>query len=150
MTVYTLERELFVPLPIERVFDFFSRAENLERITPAWLNFRIVTPLPIEMKPGARIQYALRLRGIPLRWLTEIEVWNPPHEFVDVQLKGPYRLWHHTHRFREVEGSTLMTDTVRYALPFGPLGRLANKLQVAADVTRIFDYRAREVRAKLA
>jgi ligand-binding SRPBCC domain-containing protein len=85
---YTLQRELVVGKPIAEVFEFFSKAENLEQLTPAWLNFRILTPLPIEMQPGATIAYQLRVRGIPLNWLTEIERWNPPYEFVDVQVPG--------------------------------------------------------------
>lgn len=145
MASYTLQRELWVPHPLAEVFDFFKRAENLERITPPWMRFRILTPSPIPMKPGTTIAYALRVRGIPLRWMAEIERWNPPYEFVDAQAKGPYKLWHHTHRFSEVEGGTSIVDIVQYALPFGPLGRLAHWLQVARDLEQIFDYRARQV-----
>jgi ligand-binding SRPBCC domain-containing protein len=147
VTIYTLQREIFVRHPLPEVFDFFSRAENLERITPPWMHFRILTPPPIEMREGATIGYALRVRGIPLRWLTEIESWNPPHEFVDVQVKGPYKLWHHTHQFLAVEGGTSIVDKVRYALPFGLLGRLAHRFQVARDIDQIFDYRARRVQS---
>ena len=147
MTVYKLHRELWVPQPLPSVFEFFARPENLERITPPWLRFRILNPSPIEMKQGATIAYSLRVRGIRLRWLTEIERWNPPFEFVDVQTKGPYRLWRHTHRFSEVEGGTSIVDTVHYALPFGLLGRSAHSLLVARDLSRIFDYRARQVHA---
>jgi ligand-binding SRPBCC domain-containing protein len=149
MTICELRRELWVPHPQPPVFDFFSRAENLERITPPWLRLRILTPSPIKMKQGATIAYALRVRGIPLQWLTEIERWNPPFEFIDVQTKGPYNLWRHTHRFLEVEGGTSIVDIVQYALPFGLLGRLAHRLQVARDLSRIFDYRAQQVRALL-
>ena len=144
---YTLQRELCVPHSLREVFDFFSRAENLERITPPWMRFRILTPLPVPMKQGTTIAYALRVRGIPLRWLTEIEQWNPPYEFVDFQAKGPYKLWHHTHRFSEVEGGTSIVDIVHYALPFGPLGQLVHRLQVARDLEQIFDYRARRVQS---
>jgi len=149
MTNYTLHRELWVPRPCPAVFEFFSRPENLERITPPWMRFRILTPPPIAMREGAAIAYALRVHGIPLRWLTEIERWNPPHEFIDVQAKGPYRLWRHTHRFSEVEGGTCIVDRVEYALPFGPLGRLVHRLQVARDLGRIFDYRAQCVQSLL-
>jgi ligand-binding SRPBCC domain-containing protein len=149
MTLYTLHRELWVPNPLPSVFDFFSRAENLQRITPPWMQFRILTPLPIIMKQGATIAYALRVRGIPLQWLTEIERWNPPYEFIDRQAKGPYKLWRHTHRFSEVEGGTSIVDLVDYALPFGALGRVLHRLQVARDLARIFDYRAQRVRALL-
>ena len=149
MGLYTLHRELWVPHPLPVVFDFFSRAENLQQLTPPWMRFRILTPLPIVMKPGATVAYSLRVRGIPLRWLTEIERWNPPSEFIDVQAKGPYRLWRHTHRFSDLNGGTMIADTVAYALPFGLLGRLAHRLQVGRDLGRIFDYRAQQVQALL-
>jgi ligand-binding SRPBCC domain-containing protein len=149
MSQHILHRELSVPHPLSTVFDFFSRAENLERITPPWMQFRILTRPPIVMKPGATIAYALRVRGIPFRWLTEIEQWNPPHEFIDVQAKGPYRFWRHTHRFSEVEGGTSIVDIVHYALPLGPLGRLVHRLQVARDLARIFDYRSQRVQELL-
>ena|SRR5688572_25131044 len=149
MTPHTLHRELWLPHPLPVVFDFFSRAENLQHLTPPWMHFRILTPLPIVMKPGATIAYTLRVRGVPVRWLTEIECWNPPHEFVDVQAKGPYKLWHHTHRFSEVEGGTSVVDTVRYALPFGPLGSLVHRLYVVRDLDLIFDYRARRIQELL-
>lgn len=149
MNTYTLQRELWVPNSLTAVFDFFSRAENLERITPPWMRFRILTPPPITMKQGATIAYALRVRGIPLRWLTEIERWNPPYEFIDTQIKGPYKIWRHTHRFSEAAGGTLIVDIVDYALPFGLIGRLAHRLQVARDLSLIFDYRAQHFPAML-
>jgi ligand-binding SRPBCC domain-containing protein len=139
---HILRREHWVRRPIEDVFAFFSEARNLGAITPPWLGFRIVSPGPIVMRPGTRIPYQLRLHGLPLRWVTEIQIWEPPHEFVDVQLRGPYRSWHHTHRFEPVDGGTLVRDTVRYALPFGPLGRLAHAWIVKSDLEAIFDYRA--------
>jgi ligand-binding SRPBCC domain-containing protein len=150
MIFHTLRREQWVPHPVPAVFDFFSRAENLEQLTPPFLRFKIITPQPVQMEKGARIQYALRLRGIPLRWLTEIEEWDPPHGFVDVQLKGPYRLWHHTHTFSAVNGGTNIVDVVQYALPFGLLGRIVHRLQVARDVARIFDYRQQQIKALFA
>jgi ligand-binding SRPBCC domain-containing protein len=146
MKFHTLRREQWVPYPVAAVFDFFSRAENLEQLTPPFLRFKIITPHPIHMEKGAHIQYALRLRGIPLRWLTEIEQWDPPHGFVDTQIKGPYRLWHHTHTFSLVEGGTNIVDVVQYALPFGLLGRIVHRLQVAGDVARIFDYRQQQIK----
>jgi ligand-binding SRPBCC domain-containing protein len=139
---HTLRREQWVPRPIEDVFAFFSDARNLGAITPPWLGFRIVSPGPIVMRPGTRIHYRIRLHGLPLRWVTEIETWEPPHEFVDVQFKGPYRFWHHTHRFEPVDGGTLVRDSVRYVLPFGPLGRLAQAWIVKSDLEKIFDHRA--------
>ena len=146
---YTLEREAVVPWPLEQVFDFFSKAQNLETLTPPWLHFRICTSQPIQMEQGARIAYQLRVRGIPVRWLTEIEFWRPPYEFVDVQVKGPYKLWRHIHRFQESEGATRMVDVVNYTLPFGPLGRLVHRLRIADDLAKIFDYREQRVRALL-
>jgi ligand-binding SRPBCC domain-containing protein len=139
-----------LPLPPEEVFPFFGDALNLEAITPPWLGFRVVTPGPIEMEPGARIEYRLRLHGIPIRWRTTIAVWDPPHRFVDVQLSGPYRMWHHTHDFEPAaDGGTLMRDTVRYALPFGPLGAAAHRLLVRRDLEAIFDYRRTAVLHKV-
>jgi ligand-binding SRPBCC domain-containing protein len=146
VTVYRLHREVWVPQALPVVFDFFSRAENLERLTPPWMQLQILNSGPVEMKVGATISYTLRLRGIPLRWLTEIEKWNPPFEFVDVQTKGPYKLWRHTHRFFEAKDGTSIIDDVEYALPFGLLGRLAHRVQVLRDLSRIFDYRAQRVR----
>jgi ligand-binding SRPBCC domain-containing protein len=146
MTIYELERALWVPRPLTEVFNFFSRAENLEQITPPFLQFRITTKAPLEMKEGAAISYALRVRGLPVRWLTHIERWNPPFEFVDVQSKGPYKLWRHTHQFAAVDGGTSITDNVQYALPFGALGRIVHRLRVRRDLATIFDYRAERIR----
>ena len=135
----TLIREQRLPGTPADVFPFFAEAANLEAITPPWLHFRIVTAQPVEMREGALIEYRLRLRGIPLRWRTRIDVWEPGVRFVDRQLSGPYRLWHHTHEFEaDGPGHTLMRDTVRYEVP---LGRLAHPL-VTRDLDRIFDFRA--------
>jgi hypothetical protein len=142
-----LERESRVARPREEVFDFFSRAENLERITPPWLHFRIRTPSPIVLRQGALIDYSLRIHGLPVRWRTRIEEWNPPYGFVDVQVRGPYRIWRHTHRFAADGDGAIVRDTVEYELPFGLLGRLAQPF-VARDLEAIFAYRAREM-AKL-
>jgi ligand-binding SRPBCC domain-containing protein len=139
---HLLQREQWVPRPIDDVFAFFSDARNLEAITPPWLGFRILSPGPIVMRPGTQIHYQIRLRGLPLRWVTEIQTWEPPRAFADVQLRGPYRLWHHTHRFEPVNGGTQVRDVVRYALRFGPLGRLAHAWIVRSDLEAIFDYRA--------
>lgn len=148
MSTYRFHRELRLPHSRPAVFDFFARAENLERITPPWLRFRLLTPRPIRLERGATIAYALRLHGIPVRWITEIEDWEPPVRFVDVQKKGPYRVWRHTHRFEETEGGTRMVDDVEYALPLGFLGRLFHRL-VERDISRIFDYRTEQVTALL-
>ncbi len=142
MKEHILEREQWVPRPIDEVFAFFADAHNLESITPPWLGFRILSSAPIVMQPGTEIRYQIRLRGLPLRWMTRIETWEPPRVFTDVQLRGPYKLWHHTHRFEPMNGGTQVRDTVRYSLPFGPLGRLVHAWVVRSDLEAIFDYRA--------
>jgi ligand-binding SRPBCC domain-containing protein len=142
--IHTFQSELWVPRPLSHVFEFFSRAENLEAITPPFLKFRI-TKAPEEMKKGALIEYALKVHGLPMRWKTEIESWEPPHKFVDVQLSGPYKLWHHTHRFSERNGGTMIEDHVNFELPFGPIGDLVYHLQVKRDVEQIFAYRTEQV-----
>jgi ligand-binding SRPBCC domain-containing protein len=142
MQVYNLHREQWIQRPREEVFSFFSDAGNLDLITPAWLSFRMLTPTPIEMAVGTKLDYRLRWHGVPLRWTTEIIEWDPPNGFVDIQLKGPYRLWHHTHRFLPEAGGTRIVDHVRYAVPFGIAGRLLHGLSIRRDVEAIFDYRA--------
>jgi len=146
MTTYRIEREQFIAKPLAQVFDFFCRAETLEVLTPSFLHFAIVSPLPIAMRAGAIIEYRLRLYGVPFRWKTLIEAWDPGRRFVDAQVEGPYRLWRHTHTFEEVPGGTLMRDQVDYALPFGLLGAVVHALFVRRSVERIFDYRRRQVR----
>jgi ligand-binding SRPBCC domain-containing protein len=138
---HVLLREQVVPGTPREVFEFYADASNLERITPAWLGFRIVTPRPVEMAPGTMIEYRLRLHRVPIRWLTRIERWKPGERFVDVQVKGPYRFWHHTHTFHAHPDGTCVRDRVCYALPFGPLGDLAHALFVRRDLERIFDFR---------
>lgn len=132
--------------PLAEVFAFFSDARNLELITPDWLKFQVLTA-PARIESGVHIQYRLKWHGIPLRWTTEITRWNPPHDFQDIQLSGPYKLWHHTHSFEERNGGTQMRDVVEYALPFGLFGSLAHWLQVRRNVEQIFDYREERVRA---
>ncbi len=144
--IHLLERSQRLDLPAEKAFAFFADARNLERITPPWLGFEVRTPGRIEMRPGTLIDYRLRLRGVPLRWRTRIEAWDPPRRFVDVQLSGPYALWEHTHSF-EPDGPDAVTiaDRVRYALPLGRLGVLGHSLLVKRDLERIFDHRRRAV-----
>lgn len=142
---HILVREQVLPGTPGEVFAFYADAANLERITPAWLGFRIVTPQPIEMRPGALIEYRLNLHRVPVRWLTRIETWEPGERFVDVQVKGPYRQWHHTHTFEPHKGGTCVRDEVRYALALGPLGELAHRLLVRRDLERIFDFRSASV-----
>lgn len=144
---HVLESAFLLPLPRSRVFPFFANAENLERLTPRELHFKILTPTPIPMRSGALIDYQIRLFGWPLRWRTEISLWNPPHEFIDTQLKGPYASWVHHHVFEEAgPRETLLRDRVTYRLPWDPIGRLALPL-VKHELRRIFDFRRRAVAA---
>ncbi len=143
MKVHVLKREVWLPRPIGEVFPFFGDARNLERITPPWLRFNVITPGEIVMMPGTIIDYRLKLRGVPLAWRSEITAWEPPHRFVDEQRKGPYRLWVHEHRFSEKNGGTHAEDIVQYAV-LG--GELVHRLFVKRDVERIFDYRATKLR----
>jgi hypothetical protein len=147
---HVLKSEQRLPGTPAEVFPFFADARNLEAITPSWLSFRVTTPLPVEMRAGALIEYRLRLHGIPIAWLTRIEDWLPGVRFVDQQLAGPYRLWHHTHEFEpDGQGGTVMRDTVRYALPFWPLSEVAHALLVRRDLAAIFEFRRAEVARRL-
>ncbi len=146
MTEHTFHAELWLPRPRPEVFAFFAEARNLEAITPPWLKFEVLTPAPIEMRAGTLIDYRLRLHGIPIRWRTEITLWEPPVRFADTQLRGPYRLWVHTHTFEEKDGGTLCRDDVRYAVPGGAL---IERLFVRRDVERIFAHRQDVMRRRL-
>jgi ligand-binding SRPBCC domain-containing protein len=141
MKVYSLAREQFVPRSIDDVFSFFERPDNLVRITPPELGFKILTPSPIRMQSGTLIDYTVRATGFPVRWTTLITNYDPPHRFVDVQLKGPYSFWHHTHAFEAVDGGTMIRDIVQYVLPFGILGRAVHRLLVRRQLRKIFEYR---------
>lgn len=145
---HRLETSFTLALPIETAFDFFGDAENLERITPSELEFVILTPRPIQIAEGTKIDYRLKLFGMPFRWQSVISLWDPPHQFVDEQTRGPYRQWIHTHRFEAVDGGTMIRDDVRYRLPLWPLGDLAYPL-VRAQLRSIFAYREREIRRLL-
>ena len=139
MKTFRLVRSQFLPVKIDRVFEFFADAGNLEQLTPPWLRFQILTPQPIEVEEGTVIDYRLRLRGVPVRWQSEITDWEPPYRFVDVQRKGPYRLWAHEHRFEAAGEGTLVTDDIEYAVPGGDI---VNRWLVGPDLERIFAYRA--------
>jgi hypothetical protein len=146
MKTSIFETEQWLPLPTQDVFDFFADAFNLELLTPPWLQFRVITPAPIALQQGTVIDYRLRLRGIPVRWESQVTVWEPPYRFVDEQLRGPYRRWVHHHTFVESDGGTLARDHVDYAVPGGLLVR---KLLVERDLRKIFQYRQQKLREVL-
>jgi ligand-binding SRPBCC domain-containing protein len=140
-----LQTELWLPASRDDVFEFFSDARQLEGLTPGWLKFRVLTPSPIVMRRGALIDYRLKLRGLPLAWQSEIEDWQPPQGFVDVQRRGPYRYWRHEHTFVEGDGGTWCGDRVEYAVPGG---RLVDRSLVRPDLVRIFRFRQSQLRAR--
>ena len=142
MRTYRLQSSVVLPVKLEDVFPFFAEARNLELLTPAWLKFEVLTPSPIQMLRGAKIDYRLRLRGVPLRWQSEITCWEPPSRFVDEQRRGPYRLWKHEHLFTADGPDTIAEDRVEYSVPDGSL---VERFLVRPDLERVFAYR----RAKL-
>ena len=145
MKIYTLKRKQSFALSLQDVFEFFGKPENLEKITPRSVGFYILTPRPIKMKTGTVLDYTIRLFGIPIRWTTLITEYDPPNKFSDVALRGPYSFWFHTHTFKTDNNETIMKDEVRYALPFGFIGRLAHFLWVKRQLNYIFDYRAQVI-----
>jgi ligand-binding SRPBCC domain-containing protein len=141
MKTYTLETQTILNKSIQDVFPFFANAENLNKVTPPWLKFEILAPLPIEMKVGTKVDYRLRLHGVPIRWRSDITEWDPPHKFTDIQIKGPYRFWKHEHFFTAESNRTKMIDRVEYAIPGWILARIVHSLFVKRDLEKIFDYR---------
>ncbi len=147
MRIREFQSELWLPLSPAEIFPFFADAANLETLTPPWLNFKILTPTPIAMHEGTLIDYRLRVHGMPVRWRTRISAWEPPHRFVDEQLRGPYRQWIHEHTFEPRDGGTLCRDVVRYAVP---LDLLMHGLLVRPDITKIFAYREQALKKHFA
>ncbi len=142
MPTYLLERSQRVEVPVEQAFAFYGDSENLEPLVPPWLHFELTTPGKPVFQPGTLLDYKLRLHGVPVRWQTRIETWEPPTRFVDTQAKGPYSLWEHTHLFEpDGDEATVIHDRIRYSIPLGPLGALAQRLFVRRDLERIFDFR---------
>ena len=138
MKTFWLRTELWLPRERDEIFKFFADPRNLDRLTPSWLQFRILSPADITMSKGTLLDYRLRIRGVPIRWQSEISSWDPPDRFVDRQTKGPYSLWLHEHTFAAHDGGTLVGDNVEYAVPGGTI---VQKLLVAPDIARIFRYR---------
>lgn len=147
MKVHEFKSELWLPLTPATLFPFFADAANLDAITPPWLHFKIVTPPPTAMAEGTLIDYRLRVRGLPLRWRTRINVWQPPHRFVDEQILGPYRQWIHEHAFAPLAGGTLARDHVRYAVP---MDFLLHRWFVRPDIERIFQFRTQALQQRFA
>ena len=142
MREFHVERSVLLNKGLEEVYGFFSDPSNLQELTPPWLDFRVVGSSTEAVEAGTIIDYRLKVRGVPIRWRSQISAWDPPRSFVDEQVKGPYRMWHHTHTFEEMDGGVRVGARVRYAVPGGPLlERLVERLLVGPDVRRIFDYR---------
>jgi len=140
---YNFEMEMIIPAKLDKVFSFFSAAENLQILTPPWLHFLILTPTPLKIKKGRIIDYKLRLYGWPFRWQTEITQWDPPHQFIDEQVRGPYRKWRHLHYFELRGNQTYMRDLVTYEIPV--FSNFVNKLFVRKNVEHIFNYRRKRI-----
>ena len=140
---FTLESAVWLPRPRDELFPFFSAAENLGRITPPILGWRILTPLPVVMRAGALIDYRILVHGLPMRWRTLISAWEPSSRFVDEQVKGPYRRWRHEHSFEPLDGGTLCRDHIEYTVPFA---FLSHRWIVRPDLLRIFTHRQERMR----
>ena len=143
--MYVLSCHIGAPVPIEQAFAVFESPDNLARITPPWLRFRITTPEPVTIRRGARIDYEIRWLGLPVAWQTIITAYDPPHSFEDWQASGPYAFWRHRHGFQPADGGTLISDRVEYALPLGFFGRMAHALAVGRQLRGIFEYRGKQL-----
>lgn len=147
MKLYTFKKEQKISKSIIDVFDFFSKPENLSVITPNKMDFKILTPSPIEMKEGTLIDYTVKIMSFPIRWRTLITKYDPPSMFIDQQLKGPYSMWHHTHLFEKInDNETLIKDIILYAVPFSFIGSITHSLYIKRDLENIFDYRSQEIK----
>ena len=143
MADFILQSSIVLPCDREQVFEFFADAESLNLLTPPWVHFSILTPAPIVMARGTLIDHRIRIRGVPVHWRSEITEWDPPHRFTDTQVRGPYRRWVHHHIFEETPEGTLAIDEVTYRVPGGSI---VNRLYVAGELARIFDYRKNRLR----
>jgi len=145
LPIRKLKRTILIPAPIERVFDFFSLADNLNLIIPPWLKFQILTPGPIRMELNTVIDFALKIYGIPVQWRSEITEWHPPGSFTDKQIKGPYAIWEHKHSFFAKDNGTIMEDTVIYSVPGFIFEPVVNVLMVGWRLKKIFDFREEKI-----
>lgn len=150
MPSYTFDAEMWVPVSVDVVFAFFADTVNLDRMTPPWVHFRTVTPQPIEMRAGLILEHQLRIRGMPIRWKSEISVWQPPTRFVDEQRSGPYKFWTHRHDFAAENGGTWIRDHIDYCPRGWLLAPLVNRWLVAPDLRRVFAHRHQKIREALA
>ena len=145
MKTFELTKKQLINSSMENVFNFFSKPENLKTITPEKLSFNILTPTPINMGNGTVIDYTIKLFGIPIHWRTLITNYNPPYEFVDEQIKGPYNFWHHTHKFKQVDGGVEISDRVIYSIPMGIIGRVLHFIWIKRDLEKIFSHRKKVI-----
>lgn len=144
-TLKRYQTEVVIPRPVKEVWPFFADAHNLEKITPPWLNFKVLSQSTQKIQEGTTFEYKLRVKGFPVKWKSKIINWIDEKQFMDIQLEGPYSRWEHLHTFEPTEGGTLMKDTVDYELPFGALGRIAAGWMVDKDVKTIFEYRKKVI-----
>ncbi len=150
MKFYHLDRIQILPLPLDQAFAFFADPRHLEASTPPFVHFKFTREPPAVFQAGSVVDYRVRMLGVPFRWQARIELWEPPHRFVDIQVKGLFASWHHTHLFEDAgDGHTRMRDRIEFAMPMGALGRVAYRLFVARTIERIFDVRAEHLAALL-